>query len=92
MKNLNEVTSKELLAELESRGFILADPWRVEDVHPHIQFFNAYSGIEPQSVTLTDSECRDIVESVLRQDAYYEWVNESISVLLNEKYFSQEVS
>lgn len=90
MANLNEVSNKELINELERRGYVIANAWRVEDVTGHLEFLNE---MHPEAkVTLTDEECHDIINKVLYYDEYYEWVNERISEVLQNDYFSQKIS
>jgi|688.fasta_scaffold06746_7 hypothetical protein len=87
MANLNEVTSKQLISELERRGYVIGNAWLSGDVLPHVEFLNQMN--PDAKVTLTDEECTDIVSSVLNEDAYYEWVNERIMDEVNEKYFKK---
>ena len=90
MANLNEVTSEQLISELERRGYVLGNAWRVEDVSGHLEFLN---DMYPDAkVTLTDAECHGIITEVLNYDGYYEWVNERISEVLQTDYFPQKVS
>ena len=89
MANLNEVTSKQLISELERRGYVIGNAWLSGDVLPHVEFLNQMN--PDAKVNLTTDECVEIVSSVLNEDAYYEWVNERIMDEVDEKYFSQKV-